>query len=248
MSEGRRYVGKNVVLTGSTKGIGAAVAERLHREGARLVLVARDAAALEAQTDTLPGTTAVVGSVAERETARRAVDACGGRVDVLVNNAGVDLTSDLLDTPEAAVRRTFETNVFGALWMLQACAGAMPAGGAVVNVTSRLASIGVPTMAVYSATKGALLALTRGAAVELAPRGIRVNAVAPGLTATPLMREWIAAQDDPVAFEQRVAATIPQGRFAAPEEVAAAAAFLGSDEAEHITGASLAVDGGYTAA
>jgi NAD(P)-dependent dehydrogenase (short-subunit alcohol dehydrogenase family) len=102
---------------------------------------------------------------------------------VLVNNAGVDFTSDLLETRQTDVRRIFEANFFGAMWMLQRVARDLKRrgeGGSIVNITSRLASIGVPTMATYAASKGALLALTRAAAVELGPLGIRVNAVAPG--------------------------------------------------------------------
>jgi NAD(P)-dependent dehydrogenase (short-subunit alcohol dehydrogenase family) len=102
-------------------------------------------------------------------------------------------------------------------------------------------------MSIYGASKGALLSLTRGAAIDLAGRGIRVNAVAPGLTATPLFDEWVSAQPGPESFREKVAA-IPQGRVGTPEDVAAAIVFLASDEAAHITGASLAVDGGYTAA
>lgn len=120
-------------------------------------------------------------------------------------------------------------------------------GGAIVNVTSRLASIGVPAMAIYGASKGALLALTRAAAVELAPKRVRVNAVAPGMTRTPLFEAWIAARDDPNAMRERVLADIPQGRLAEPGDVAAAIAYLASDDARHVTGASLPVDGGYTA-
>jgi NAD(P)-dependent dehydrogenase (short-subunit alcohol dehydrogenase family) len=166
---------------------------------------------------------------------------------VLVNNAAIDHTGDVLETPIQEIHALFDVNVFGAIHMLQAAGRAMRGrGGAIVNVTSRLASIGVPSMALYSAAKGALSALTRGAAVELAPQGIRVNAVAPGMTRTPMFEEWLAAEGAKVAAA--AAAAIPQGRFATPEEVAAAIAFLASDEAAHITGASLAVDGGYTAA
>jgi NAD(P)-dependent dehydrogenase (short-subunit alcohol dehydrogenase family) len=103
-------------------------------------------------------------------------------------------------------------------------------------------------MVVYSASKGALLALTRGAAIELAPHNVRVNAVAPGLTATPLFDAWVGEQEDPAAFAAEVAKTIPQGRVGTPEEVAAAVAYLAADESAHVTGASIPIDGGYTAA
>src|SRR5204863_422516 len=132
----------------------------------------------------------MVGDVRERATADRVVATAlerHGRLDVLVNNAAIDHTGDVLDTPIEEVRTLFDVNVFGAIHMLQAAGRAMRGrGGAIVNVTSRLASIGVPTMAMYSAAKGALLSLTRGAAVELAPEGIRVDAVAPGMTRRPL--------------------------------------------------------------
>jgi NAD(P)-dependent dehydrogenase (short-subunit alcohol dehydrogenase family) len=117
----------------------------------------------------------------------------------------------------------------------------------VVNVSSRLASIGVPAMGVYAASKGALLALTRSAAVELAPRNIRVNAVAPGMTRTPLYDAWLASTEDPVATEQAVIADIPLGRVATSTDVASAISFLASEDAAYITGVSIAVDGGYTA-
>jgi NAD(P)-dependent dehydrogenase (short-subunit alcohol dehydrogenase family) len=246
-----RLAGKTAIVTGATEGIGAAVSRLFVREGARLVLVARRPGPGEALAAEL-GVVFVAGDIGRPETARAAVEAARGLggPDVLVNNAGLDLSGiDLLETSEEDARRVFDVNVFGALFMLQEVAGAMRGrGGSIVNLTSRTASVGVPRMAVYSATKGALLALTRAAAIELAPLGIRVNAVAPGLTETPLVKTWIEEQDDPPSFRREVAATIPQGRFADPAEVAAAALFLASDESSHVTGVSLPVDGGYTAA
>jgi NAD(P)-dependent dehydrogenase (short-subunit alcohol dehydrogenase family) len=168
-----------------------------------------------------------------------------------VNNAGLDLVQGLLDTDEQDTRRIFETNVFGALWMLRSVARELSArgrGGSIVNVTSRLASAGVPNMVVYGASKGAVLALTRGAAVELAPLGIRVNAVAPGMTATPMFSAYLSSQPDGEDVHRRVVGAIPQGRLAEPEDVAAAVAYLAADESAHVTGASIPVDGGYTAA
>jgi NAD(P)-dependent dehydrogenase (short-subunit alcohol dehydrogenase family) len=245
-----RFTGKVVVITGATAGIGSATARRLAAEDATLVLTGRNHDAADALLADLGQASFVAGDVRERATADRVVGTAlerHGRIDVLVNNAAIDHTGDVLDTPIDEVRTLFDVNVFGAIHMLQAAGRAMRGrGGTIVNVSSRLASIGVPTMAMYSAAKGALLSLTRGAAVELAPQGIRVNAVAPGMTSTPLFEAWAAAEGSEVVDD--AAAAIPQGRFATPEEVAAAIAFLASDEAAHITGASLPVDGGYTAA
>ncbi len=253
MSRPGRLAGKTAIVTGATEGIGAAVSRLFAREGARLVLVARRSEPGEALAAELgsEGAVFVAGDVGRPETARAAVEEAGrfGPLDVLVNNAGLDLSGDLLEMSEEDARRVFDVNVFGALFMLQAAAAAMRGrGGSVVNLSSRTASVGVPGMAVYGASKGALLALTRAAAIELAPLGIRVNAVAPGLTETPLVKAWIDEQADPSAFRAEAAATIPQGRFGEPEEVAAAVLFLASDEARHITGVSLPIDGGYTAA
>ena len=248
----RRFTGKVIAVTGATAGIGTATARRLAAEDGVLILTGRNrdsGAALLAELGE-ERTAFVAGDVRERATADRVVAAAlerHGRLDVLVNNAAMDHTGDVLETPIEEVRELFEVNVFGAVHMLQAAGRAMRGrGGSIVNVSSRLASIGVPTMAMYSAAKGAILSLTRGAAVELAPERIRVNAVAPGMTRTPLFEAWAAAEGSDVV--DAATAAIPQGRFGTPEEVAAAIAFLASDEAAHITGASLPVDGGYTAA
>jgi NAD(P)-dependent dehydrogenase (short-subunit alcohol dehydrogenase family) len=249
-----RLAGKTVIVTGGTMGIGEAIVRRCLDEGARVVVVARNRARGERLVAELGEDRArfVAGDVTDPAVADAAVEAAArfGGVDVLVNNAAIDFTSDLLDTDPEDVRRVFDTNVFGALWMLARVARELKrrGGGSIVNVSSRLASIGVPTMVVYSASKGALLALTRGAAIELAPHGVRVNAVAPGLTATPLYDAWLGDHDDPEAKAAEVAASIPQGRVGTPEEVAAAVAYLAADESAHVTGASIPIDGGYTAA
>jgi NAD(P)-dependent dehydrogenase (short-subunit alcohol dehydrogenase family) len=190
--------------------------------------------------------------LAEPESAGRVVDAgfeAFGRLDALINNAGLDLAAPLLETRVEDARRIFAVNALAPLWMIQAAAPALgERGGAIVNVTSRLAHIGVSEMAVYGASKGALRALTHGAAVELAPMGIRVNAVAPGMTETPLFSEWIAGLPDPDAARAEVEGRIPLGRLASPADVAEAIVFLAGDGAAHITGVTLPVDGGYTAA
>jgi NAD(P)-dependent dehydrogenase (short-subunit alcohol dehydrogenase family) len=249
----RRLEGKTAIVTGGTVGIGIAISRRLFEEGAQLVLVSRDRALAAGALGELTGAVHVAGSVADPATAVAAVAAAAGLggVDVLVNNAGVDLVAKLTETTEAEARAVFETNIFGALWMLQAVAADLVAAGrpgSIVNVSSRLASVGVPGMVVYGASKGGMLALTKGAAVELAPLGIRVNAVAPGMTATPMFEQYLADHPKGAAQRREVEAAIPQGRLAEPEDVAAAVAFLAAEESAHITGASIPLDGGYTAA
>jgi NAD(P)-dependent dehydrogenase (short-subunit alcohol dehydrogenase family) len=251
-----RLAGKVAVVTGATEGIGAAISRTFVDEGARVVAVARRPGSGAELVARLGGDHAmfVAGDVGDPETADRAVSTAlerFGALDVLVNNAALDLSGvPLFETTREQAREIFEVNVFGAFWMLLACARVMAdrGGGSIVNLTSRLGLVGLPGSAWYGASKGALHMLTRGAAVEWARLGIRVNSVAPGLTETPMIKVWVEAQDDPVAFRASREETIPQGRFASPEEVAQAVVYLASDESPSVTGASISIDGGYTAA
>jgi NAD(P)-dependent dehydrogenase (short-subunit alcohol dehydrogenase family) len=251
-----RLAAKVAIVTGATEGIGRAIAGAFVREGARVVLVARREEPGRELADGLGPEVAsfVQGDIADPGTADRAVGealARFGALDVLVNNAALDLSGvPLFETSREQAREIVEVNLFGSFWMLLASARVMAerGGGSIVNLTSRLGLVGLPGSAWYGATKGALHALTRGAAVEWAPLGIRVNSVAPGLTETPMITTWVEAQDDPVAFRRSREESVPLGRFCTPEEVAAAVVYLASDEAASVTGASVSVDGGYTAA
>jgi NAD(P)-dependent dehydrogenase (short-subunit alcohol dehydrogenase family) len=250
-----RFEGRTAIVTGGSDGIGAETARRLSSEGANLTLVGRrQPADVPVLRELDPARTRYIALDLNDDGSPAAIVSetlsAFGALHVLVNNAGEDYTRPLLDAPVEDVRRVFETNFFAAFRMLQSAARAMKeqGGGSIVNVTSRLAVIGVETMTVYGASKGALLTLTRGAAIELAPAKIRVNAVAPGLTATPLYVAYLERQADPAATEAKAQSAIPQRRVAEPADVAAAIAYLASDEAGHVTGHSLAVDGGYTAA
>jgi NAD(P)-dependent dehydrogenase (short-subunit alcohol dehydrogenase family) len=242
------------LVTGATSGIGTEIARRLADDGFTVVISGRSTERGERVARDLGERVHFIrADLTEPGAAEALVDhtlRLAGGLDVLVNNAAIDHTGALLDAPMDEVRVTFETNTFGAISCLQAAGRAMRdrgAGGAIVNITSRLASVGVPTMSIYSASKGALLAFTTAAAVELAPHNIRVNAVAPGMTNTPLYAEWVSSQEDPEATIRRVAGAIPLGRIAEPGDVAAAVAYLVSPAAAYITGASLPVDGGYLA-
>ncbi|MFF0457762.1 SDR family NAD(P)-dependent oxidoreductase [Nocardia africana] len=243
---------RTAIVTGSTSGIGRDIARRLYADGFNVVITGRDERRGKMVLDELGPDAIFVGldltaDGAADALATAAVDTYGS-LDVVVNNAAQDHTGDLLDVPTSEVRHAFEVNAVAAIMMLQAGARRMTTnGGAIINISSRLASIGVPTMSVYSATKGAINAITTAAAVELAGRNIRVNAVAPGMTRTPLYDTWLGEQADPDRTERDVVADIPLGRLATPADVAAVVAFLASDQAAYLTGICIPVDGGYTA-
>ena len=245
------------LVTGSTSGIGAEIARTLHARGYAVAVTGRSAErgrALIRELDAVTVGRATFHRVdlqeegAAEEVVRATVERLGA-LDVVVNNAAVDHVRDLLEVSSDDVRSTFETNTVASIAVMVAAGNAMRAagGGAIVNVISRLAAIGVPGMGVYSASKGALAAITRTAAVEWAPYGIRVNSVAPGVTRTALFEEWMAEYDDPAAQEQVLAGSIPLQRIAEPVDVAHAVAFLADPAAGYITGVNLPVDGGYTA-
>jgi NAD(P)-dependent dehydrogenase (short-subunit alcohol dehydrogenase family) len=247
-----RLAGKVVLVTGATSGIGDSVARRLVAEGASVLATGRSLERgnrLSAEVG--PGLHFHPADISDETAADELTSAAiarFGRLDVLVNNAAVDHNADLMLVPDKEIRATFEVNTFAAIRLLQSAARVMESrGGAIINITSRLASIGVPTTGIYGASKGAILSLTRTAAVELAPHNIRVNAIAPGMTQTPLYEEWVSSLADPEAAAAKVVSQIPLGRLAQPADVASAVVFFASDEASYITGASLPLDGGYTA-
>ncbi|WP_422746271.1 SDR family NAD(P)-dependent oxidoreductase [Mycobacterium sp. WMMD1722] len=246
-----RLTGKATLVTGATSGIGHAIAVRLHAEGAHVLATGRDSDRGHELAASLGDRIRFLAAdLTEPDAADVLTQACVqtfGTLDALVNSAALDHTDELVSATDADVRRTFEVNTFAAIALLQAAARSMTHGGSIVNITSRLALIGMPTMAIYAASKGAVQALTLSAAVELAPRDIRVNAVAPGMTRTPLYDAWLAETPDPARTEQEVVSRIPLGRIADPEDVAAAVAYLVSDDARYVTGTTVRIDGGYTA-
>jgi 3-oxoacyl-[acyl-carrier protein] reductase len=242
---------KVVIVTGASRGIGRAVAERFAREGAHLVLSSRRGgdplhatvaacAAAGAQVVTVEGDVgdpAVAADLAARAQERF------GRIDVLVSCAGVALEELLVATGDDAARRTVETNVLGTIWAARAVAPAMlrQRGGCIVTLSSSLARRPARGSTVYAGTKGFVEAFTAALAAEVGRKGIRAVCVAPGLVET----EMTAAlrRDAPEAALRGIAA----GRVATPAEIAATIAFLASDDASYVNGAVLAVDGGHSA-
>ena len=238
------------VVTGAAHGVGRAIAERLAERGATVVLadidgagVASAAAQLRDQGHNAIGVAVDVSN--EGDMAGLAdVATRRGVVDAWVNNAGVNGRGSVGDLALAELQRLLQINVIGCFLGTRAAASALRDGGSIVNLSSISARIALPANAHYGATKGAIEALSRHAAVDLAPRKIRVNCVAPGSVRTAMTAERYA---QPGAIEERVA-RIPLGRVAEPADIAGPVAFLCTDEASYITGQTIVVDGGWTIA
>jgi NAD(P)-dependent dehydrogenase (short-subunit alcohol dehydrogenase family) len=239
-----RFTGKVAIVTGATGGIGMATAQRLAHEGANIVLAARDDVRLaEVQARLLaagaPGVLCSHCDVSEEAQVQRTVDeavARFGRLDVIVNNAGVMSFKPLEEQTAEDWYRVLHVDLMGAFFFTKHAFRTMVHGGAIVNVSSIHAVETEPLIAPYAAAKTALLSLTRSAALEGKPRGIRVNAVLPGAIDTKML--W----DNPNI--KSGAEHIDPGDVGQPEDVAAAIAFLASSEAAFVQGAWLRVDGG----
>ena len=237
-----RLEGKCAIVTGAAKGIGRAIAERFAAEGAVLLLADIDPAVEGLARDL--GHEAIVADVSRKAEVEGIVARAGtlwGGLDILVNNAGVTHAATLDDLTEDDFDRVFATNLKSALWGTQGAARLMGEGGAVVNMSSVNAVLAIPNQIPYVVSKGALKQLTNVTALALAPRGIRVNAIGPGSIATEMLAGIMA--EDPAARD-RILSRTPLGRAGEPEEVAAVAVFLASDEASYLTGQTIYPDGG----
>jgi len=241
--------GKTAIVTGGGSGIGLAIAQLLAARGARLVLVGRKPVVLEAAA-ALPGGAGrhlgIIGDVSDPATAEAAVKAAlglAGRVDILVNNAGIASVAPAESTALADFDRVMAVNARGPFLMSQAAGRVMLAqrAGRIINIASAAAVVAVDKHVAYCASKFALIGLTKVLALEWGRHGVTVNAVSPTVVETAMGKQvWSGAPGEAMK------ARIPAGRFATPEEIAAAVAFLASDAAAMINGDNLVVDGGYT--
>jgi NAD(P)-dependent dehydrogenase (short-subunit alcohol dehydrogenase family) len=234
----RRLEDKIALVTGAAAGIGRAIAETFAREGAYVVVADRDGDAAKALADAIVKSNAAATSYAVDVT----IGKSHGRLDVLVNNAGVGERSDFRHLSDEAWDRVWKTNLDGTVRCAREAFDLLKASGkaSVINLSSVMATKHTRQMAVYSATKGAVSALTRSLAVEYASCGIRVNCLVPGYVETALIGRYLT---NPMIAKALLMQT-PLKRFGTPQDVANAALFLASDEAAYITGAALNVDGG----
>lgn len=239
--------GRRALVTGSSQGIGLALAKGLAEAGARVVLNGRDVAKLDAAAAAVLGAEVLPFDVGDHAAARSAIDgfeATRGPIDILVNNAGVQHRAPLEEFPAEAFERLMRTNVSSIFNVGQACARHMIARGRgkIVNVASVNASLARASIAPYTATKGAVVNLTKGMAAEWARHGLNCNALAPGYIRTPLNE---ALWSDPV-FNDWLERRTPAGRWGRAEELVGACVFLCSDAAAFVHGHVLYVDGGIS--
>ena len=255
-----RLSGKVALVTGAASGIGAAAARRLARDGAKVLLTDRDlagedvAASIAAQGGQAAFRLHDVTSHPDWAAAVEHAVQDFGRLDILVNNAGIaGGRHELMDHSYDAWRQILSVNLDGVFLGLRhagpriAVSNANGGGGSVINISSILGKVGMSGAAAYCASKGGVTLLTKAAALEWAPLGIRVNSVHPGFIDTPMVSNALAERDDGNEMRVALMGAHPIGRFGLPREIGDAIAFLASDEASFITGAELVVDGGYTA-
>ena len=249
----RDFNGRVVLITGAGSGVGLECARVFAAQGAKLLLVGRSADKLEAAAAELAETRAqaaiCAGDVTDSAFATTAMEAAqeafAAPVEVLINNAGVIVRRDAVDTTDDEWRTVMQTNVDGVFYLSRAFAQQLVYDGAIVSVSSTCGVVGAAGLAAYCTSKGALNQLTRTMALELADKQINVNAVAPGAINAPMLFSEHATQAAADSVVERNQSSIPIGDFAQPEEVARAVLFLATER--HITGTILSVDGGYTA-
>jgi NAD(P)-dependent dehydrogenase (short-subunit alcohol dehydrogenase family) len=248
---------KTAVITGAGSGIGRAMALLFAREGARVLAADLDGAAAKETAAMvhaegglcLPHTV----DASDPEQVRRMIETAIselGRIDVLCNNAGIGSTTDVVDCEAEDWDRVMAVNVRS---VFLGCKYALPhmvkqGRGAIVNTASVAGMVGVPKRASYCASKGAVIALTRQVAMDFVKQGIRVNCVCPGTVDSPWVERLLAGVEDKAEARAALEARQPMGRLGTPEEVAAAALYLASDDAAFVTGTSIVLDGGWTAA
>ncbi|WP_299908880.1 SDR family oxidoreductase [uncultured Paracoccus sp.] len=247
-----RLQGKTALVTGAASGFGKGIAETFAREGAKVAVVDLNEAGAQAVAAELGGDAIAISCDVSKsdqvEAAVQAARAAFGRLDIVVNNAGwTNPNRPLMETDEATYRKILDINVMSIFHMTKSCVPVWrdQGGGVMINVGSTAGIRPRPGLTWYNSSKGAVNLMSRSLAVELAPDNIRVNCIAPVMGATGLLEQFMGVPDTPENRE-RFIATIPMGRLSQPRDIANAALYLASDEADFITGVVLEVDGGRT--
>jgi hypothetical protein len=250
------FQSKVVVVTGAGAGIGLAAALAFGKQGARVALVDASAENGQAAQRTLQGagveTLLALAAVQDSAQVQQVVDQVAqkwGRLDVLVNNAGIYTQGNALETSEADWDRIIAVNLTGPYLMAKSALPLMlkTGGGVIVNVASEAGLVGIKNQVAYNVSKAGLIGFTRSCAVDFASMGVRVNAVCPGTTDTPLVQAAVRRAADPAAARRELESIRPLNRLGRVEEIASAILFMASDEAGYATGSILSIDGGYTA-
>lgn len=243
-------INKVAVITGASSGIGRSIAEQYLNEGAKVVVFARRNELLEELEAIAPARTLVVdGDVTSELDLQRLAEATRrrfGRVDILVPNAGIARVIPFKDSTREAINETFDVNFHGAFQTVREFLPDLNQGSSVIFITTYLTQVGFPGVAAYSATKAALKSLTQTLAAELGPQGVRVNAIAPGPTATPIWKSVGMDEEELKSVEASVASRLISQKFGKPEAIADVAVFLASDAARNICGQEIVADDGYT--
>jgi NAD(P)-dependent dehydrogenase (short-subunit alcohol dehydrogenase family) len=240
------------LVTGGTSGIGLATAQEFHKRGYGVLVTGNNPATLASARDTLPSEVVVLQAdarqIASADTVADELRTQFGRVDAVVLNAGSGRMLPIEAVDEATFDEHFAVNVKGQFFTLQKALPLVESGGSVIFLTSVGSHVGAPNFSVYTATKGALLAMVRALAVELAPRGVRVNSVSPGPVDNAAFVKLGLPPTELAQFKAMLPQRVPLGRFGIEEEIARAIAFLASPDASYITGEDVRVDGGLAAA